>query len=113
MKYDDLLGVTANWAAILTAVIATVAYGRFLYAQASQRRALEKYLRSEKERAVDSGRRTVKHLMANLSLTESEVLGAAFRSSKVDPAVSVNEKGHADNLLFEYTGKDLPIPKTF
>jgi uncharacterized membrane protein YdjX (TVP38/TMEM64 family) len=113
MNYDHLLGVIANWAAILTAVVATTAYGRYVYNQVAQRRALENYLRTEKADGDDAGMRTVLNLMAQLSLTESEVLSAAFRSTKVNPAVSVDEKGRADILMFEYTGSDLPLPNKF
>ena len=113
MDYGQILGMTANWAAILTAVVATTAYGRYLCNQIAQRGALERHLRSEKASAEDSGKRTVLHLMATLSLTESEVLNAAFRSKKVDPAVGVDEKGRADTLMFEYSGSDLPLPSKF
>ena len=113
MNYQVQLGIVANWAAILTAVIATIAYGRFLHAQFSQKNALENYLRTEKETAIDGGQRTVLHLMSNLSLTEAEVLSAAFRSKKIHPAVSVDEKGHADRIMFEYSGTDLRIPEKF
>ena len=113
MDYGQILGITANWAAILTAVVATTAYGRYLCNQIAQRRALENYLRSEKTTGGDSGQRTVLHLMANLSLTESEVLSSAFRSKKVSPAVSVDERGRADTLMFQYTGSDLPLPTKF
>ncbi len=106
MTYGQLLVITANWAAILTAVVATTAYGRYLCIQVSQRHVVEKHLRSEKATGKNSGKRTVLHLMANLSLTETEVLSAAFRSKKVSPAVSVDEVGRADALLFEYTGPD-------
>jgi hypothetical protein len=47
------------------------------------------------------------NLMAQLSLTEPEVLSAAFRSKKISPAVSADNKGRADILMFEYTGPDL------
>jgi hypothetical protein len=107
MTYSEILSVTSNWAAILTAVVATTAYGRYLWVQLSQRRTLEGHLRKEKISGVGSGKRTVMHLMANLALTESEVLSAAFRSKKISPVVGVDDKGRADTLLFEYTGEDL------
>ncbi|KZM50183.1 hypothetical protein [Labrenzia sp. OB1] len=111
MAYNEGLGIVANWAAILTAVVATTAYGRFLYQQIRQRRALENHLRSEMGAGRDSGKRTVLHLMAALSLTEAEVLSAAFRSRKISPAIITDTKGRADGLLFVYDGPDAPIPK--
>ncbi len=109
MDYSHLLGIAANWAAILTAVVATTAYGRYIYNQIVQQRALETYLRNEKSKGVDTGKRTILNLVANLSMTEAEVLTAAFRSKKVSPAVSVDEKGRADMLMFVYSGSDLPL----
>ena len=97
----------ANWAAILTAFVATTAYGGYVCNQVSQRRALENYLRNEKIGGHDTGKRTVLNLMAQLSLTESEVLSAAFRSKKISPAVSADNKGHDNIFMFEYTGPEL------
>jgi hypothetical protein len=102
MTYRGLLEITAQWAAILTAAIAALAYGRYAYERFQKRRRLENYLKDETESGVDQGKRTVIHLMARLSMTESEVLDAAFRSKHVRPAVSVDWQGRADALLFEY-----------
>ncbi|WP_299809453.1 hypothetical protein [uncultured Roseibium sp.] len=113
MTYNEILGAVANWAAILTAVVATTAYGRFLYQQHRQTRALEKHLKMEMASGKDTGKRTVLHLMAALSLTETEVLSAAFRSRKVSPAIITDAKGRADGLMFVYDGPDAPIPKKF
>ncbi|MEO6215995.1 MAG: hypothetical protein ABIO86_08195 [Sphingomonas sp.] len=73
MKYTELIAIVANWAAILTAFVATLAYARFLRAQWIRRRAIEKHLREEKLSDYDTGKRTVIHLMAHLAMTEAEV----------------------------------------
>ena len=68
---------------ILTAAVATIAYVRYALAQRSRRRALETYLREEKLRDFDQGKRTVMHLMAHLAMTEAEVLHAGFKASRL------------------------------
>lgn len=113
MTYEALLSIIANWAAILTAAVATYAYGRFLCEQRARQRRLENYLRDEKKQGADNGQRTVLHLMAHLAMTESEVLGAVFRSNKIRNVLGVDERGRANILLFEYKGDDLPTPKRF
>lgn len=42
------------------------------------------------------------HLMARLSMTEAEVLDAAFWSPKVRPVLTEDDQGRADRILFEY-----------
>ena len=37
--YEDLLAIASDWAAILTAIIATVANGRYWLAQRARRKA--------------------------------------------------------------------------
>lgn len=111
--YRDLLEILSDWAAILTAIVATVAYGRYWLAQHARRKALESYLKEEKLGAGDEGRRSVMHLMANLAMTEAEVLHAGFRSDRVKAVPGVDERGRAVLLYFEYDGADLPALKKF
>jgi hypothetical protein len=111
--YENWLGVAADWSAILTAGVATVAYARFVSAQRKRRNALEQYLRDEKLNGVDGARRTIMHLMANLSMSEAEVLQAGFQSDLVRAVPGVDEEGRAVRLYFEYAGTDVPVPKKF
>jgi hypothetical protein len=111
--YKDVLEIVANWAAILTAAVATIAYGRFWWAQWVRRKALENYLREEKLRGHDQGRRSVIHLMADLAMTESQVLEAAFQSKRIASVSGTDDQGRAARLLFEYEAKDLPEPRKF
>lgn len=113
MKYSDCLEIVANWAAILTAAVATLAYVRFVAGQWKRQRALEGYLRGEKIAGHDEGRRTVVHLMANLALTEAEVLHAGFQSSKIRATPGIDEQGRAVRIYFEYDGTDVPMPRKF
>ena len=110
MIYEKMVSIVANWSAILTAVVAVSGYGRYLIGQCERRSKLEAYLRSEKLRGIDQGRRSIIHLMGNLSMTEAELLSAAFRSKTVNSCFVVAD-GRADALLFEYVGADVPIPK--
>ena len=100
--YSRLLEITSHWAAILTAGVATVAYGRYVYDRLQRRLKLEKHLLEEQKRGIDRGQRTVLHLMSRLRMTESEILDAAFRSNHVCPAVTVDEQGRAEDILIEY-----------
>ena len=111
--YESVLGITADWAAILTATVATLAYGRFLLAQHRRKRALERYLREEKLMGVDEARRTIMHLMANLSMSEAEVLQAGFQSDLVRAVPGVDDEGRAVRLYFEYVGADVGPPAKF
>lgn len=111
MTYADSLTIAANWATILTAAIATVAYGRFIIGQWQRRKSLEAYLREEKLRRYDEGRRSVIHLMANLAMTETEILAAAFQSKIITTVPGVDDNGRASRLLFEYDGDDVPAPR--
>ncbi len=113
MTYDSALEIAANWAAILTALVATIAYGRFVCAQWTRRLVLEEHLREAKLAGQDLGRRTVMHLMANLAMTEAEVLQAGFQSKKITAASGADEQGRAVRLYFEYCGKDVPAPRKY
>lgn len=111
--YEKLLGIASDWAAILTAIVASFAYGRYWLSQRARRRALETYLREEKLGAGDEGRRTVTHLMANLAMTEAEVLHAGFQSKRIKAVPGIDDRGRAVLLYFEYDGADLPVPRKF
>ncbi len=102
MSYLDKLSVLSDWAAILTAAIALFAYGKYLCHQRSQTKALEDYLKAEKDHTGNKGQRTITHLMARLSMTEAEVVGASFRSKKIRSFIGTDDKGRADVLLFQH-----------
>lgn len=100
MDYASLLSVLANWAAILTAVVAVWAYGQFVLSKIFRRKRVETYLRSV--RTEGQGQKSVLHLMRQLRLTEAEVMEAAFHSAKIEPAVKPAQDGIAEKLLFSY-----------
>lgn len=111
--YQNYLELAANWAAIFTALIAAFAYGKYIIDRRIKKSKLEQHLRHEKLMNHDEGKRTILHLMANLSMTEAEILSAAFTSQKVSSAVSTDDRGRASMLLFEYVGNDIDVKTPF
>lgn len=109
MSYRDVLDVFSDWATILTAAVATVAYWRYVAGQRKRQKALEDYLRDVKLGRHEQERHSVLHLMAMLKMTEAEVLQAGFRSTKVLSMPGQDERGRADCIYFEYDEDDLPI----
>ncbi|MDX0438759.1 hypothetical protein FB009_12611 [Sinorhizobium medicae] len=53
--YKEFLGIIFEWAAILTAIVTTVAYDRYWLTQRARCKALESYLNGEKLSAGDEG----------------------------------------------------------
>jgi hypothetical protein len=102
--YERVLGMASNWAAILTAIVAVWAYGRYVWIRHQKRTSLEEYLKAEKAHGTDKGQRTILHLVAHLSMTENDVLDAAFRSKRVRCVTNSDIQGYTAQLLFEYVG---------
>jgi hypothetical protein len=111
--YENILSIAADWAAIPTAAVASLAYGRFVLAQRTRKKALERHLRQEKLLGADSGRWTVIHLIAIFAMSEAEVLQAGLQSSMVKAVPGVDEQGRSTRLYFEYVGTDVPAPSKF
>jgi biotin synthase-related radical SAM superfamily protein len=93
-----LLEITGQWAAILTAALAFVAYFRYSIDLLQKRRKLEKYLR-------DDGRtHSIIHLVVRLGITEAQVIEASFRSRHIKRLVHVDKvTSLADQVLLEYS----------
>ncbi len=102
MTYSRILEIASHWAAILTAGVAVFAYSRYLYERRQKRLRLEAYLKAEKEVGRDKGQRTVLYLVAQLGMTETQVVDSAFRSKCIRRLVSLDQKGHASVLMLEY-----------
>ena len=102
--YERVLGIAASWAAILTAIVAVWAYGRYVWVRHQKRTRLEEHLKAEKVSGTDNGQRTILHLVARLSMTENDVLDAAFRSKRVRCVTNSDKEGYVAQLLFEYVG---------
>jgi len=67
-----------------------------------RRLELEKYLKAVREKHPDTGLRSVMNLMANLGMSEAQVLEAAFASKIVKRWTTTDENGRADCLFFQF-----------
>ena len=98
-----------NIAAISTAGVAAGGYGLYRRDQWRKRRKLEDYLKAEEAKKIDRGQRTILHLMAELGLTESEILRASFASNHIARRIAPDPKtNRAKELLFEYRKHKIP-----
>lgn len=88
----------ANVAAIITAIVATLAYCRFLYERSQKRQRLETYLKNDAYR----GGRSLLDLAATLGMTEIEIMDAAFRSRCIRRTVTAELYGAPSKMLLEY-----------
>lgn len=79
----NVLKALADVAAILTAVVAVYAYGRYRWILHSRMRILEKVL-ARKTRPNDNSL-TLKQLAIAATLTEEQVIEAASQSKKIEP----------------------------
>lgn len=95
------LGAGANVAAVITAIVATLAYGRFLCGQRQKRRRLEAYLKDDPHR----GGRSLLDLATTLGMTESEIMDAAFRSPCIRRTATSGLYGEPSKMLLEYDRK--------
>ena len=102
--YEQVLAIAANWAAILTAVVAVCAYGRYVWVRRHKRSRLEKHLKAEKAKETDKGQRGIPHLVAKLGMSESDVLEAAFQNKRIRRVTDEDKDGFATKLMLEYVG---------
>lgn len=101
--FSEFLECGANIASITTAVIAGIAYGRYSLDKREKRLRLENYLKQEKVTRKDQGQRSVMHLVAELGMTETEIIDAAFKSQHIVRKVTADMIGAASKLLLEYS----------
>lgn len=74
-------------AGTLTAVVAVWAWGQYQFGRWNRRDRLEKYLARERPGRRDEGdmgARTVLHLVAELKMSEADIMDAAFRSGLIE-----------------------------
>jgi len=106
---QDCLSFLANMAAVATGIVAVVAGCNVLWRRRERRIRLEKYL--EKERSDDEqlghyGIRNIVHLMGNCSMSQAQVLEAAFASRKIRSWVAKDgEDGPDAVLMFQFSDK--------
>ncbi|MBT4906419.1 MAG: hypothetical protein HOK98_07480 [Rhodospirillaceae bacterium] len=99
----DWLGLIANIAAIVTALVAFAGSLWYVVERGTKRRRLEAYLKAERDAEGDKGQRSVLHLVARVGLTEQEILQASFRSKHIGRVLTTNKlDGMAKDILLEY-----------
>jgi hypothetical protein len=96
----EMFGLIANGAAIVTAVIAALAFAQFHWARRSRRVRLERTLkRGVRERKPW---RTVLGLAIELGIPEAEIVDASYRSRKIDRLPLNDFNGAAVKMLLAY-----------
>tara|TARA_R110002110_G_scaffold284987_2_gene499318 strand:- start:74249 stop:74569 length:321 start_codon:yes stop_codon:yes gene_type:complete len=99
----DWLGLVANFAAIVTALVAFAGAAWFMMERGAKRRQLEAYLKAERDAGKDKGQRSILHLIARVGLTEQEILQVSFRSKHIGRVLTTNKPdGMAKDILLEY-----------
>jgi hypothetical protein len=94
----EWLEVAANIAAIITALVATFAYGRFLWERRNKRLRLETCLKNDQHQ----GGRSLLDLATTLGMTDSEIMDAAFRSKRIRRTATSELYGSPSKMLLEY-----------
>jgi hypothetical protein len=105
MFVDLDINFLADIAAILTCIVVVVVWVRFEWSTWRKRKRLENYLRFQKRNATkgDRGQRSILHLMANVGLTEIEILQASFKSRHLKRHAANSESSRlAGDILIEY-----------
>src|ERR1035438_6924772 len=86
-----VLETLASVAEIATAFVAVMASLYYWNDLREKRKRLEEYLHAEKLNNPTKSQHTTLYLMANLGLTEDEILRASFKSSRIRRLIHVNE----------------------
>jgi len=106
MDWRWYLSAASDLAQVVIAVLAVFAGWLYFWRKRSRRVRLERYLENARRNAEGrggrgSGARGVTHLVGACLMTETQILEAAFSSSKISSWVAVDEEtGRADSLLF-------------
>ncbi len=108
MELNDFADVFSVAAGAVVILGSTYAFWEYAIVRRLRERRLVRHLKSELDRGVDRGQRTVTQLSADLSLTETQVLDAGFRSKQIRPLVTADpETGLARAILFQHRdGRD-------
>jgi len=97
------LEMAANIAEVMTAIVAVGAYIHYRREQTRKREKLEQYLKAERAANPNKHTHTILHVMAEVALTNDEVLRASFQSSHIEHVIhSDRDTGLADDILLRY-----------
>jgi aromatic ring hydroxylase len=98
----EWLRIAANFASILTSIIAVAASVVYWMNKRSRRVRLESYLKAKKEKSPTEAF-SVTRLMADLGMTEAEIFAASFASRHIVRGVRRDRTtGFAAEVLFQY-----------
>jgi aromatic ring hydroxylase len=98
----EWLRIAANFASILTSIIAVAASVVYWMNKRSRRVRLESYLKAKKEKSPTEAF-PVTRLMADLGMTEAEIFAASFPSRHIVRGVRRDRTtGFAAEVLFQY-----------
>jgi hypothetical protein len=102
----DWLSIGSDSAQAVTGIVAGWAGIRYLYLNRSRRESLQRYLVKERRDSEapggqGTGTQSIVHLMGSCSMTEAQVLEAAFGNKSIRTWVAVDDDtGRADTLMF-------------
>jgi hypothetical protein len=112
MNFASNLHYWADIASIFTfvitltgAVVGIGGYLRFLHHRHDQSKRLEAFLHTEMLKGDDNGFRSVMRIIKDVGLTQDEAIQASFRNPRIGRRVTADERGLANQLLFEYIPK--------
>jgi hypothetical protein len=101
--WADAASVATFILALAGASIGFASFVWVLWDRLQKRLKLERYLKAEKEKKKDNGRRSILRIISDLGLTEDEIVQLSFRSKRII------RRRHADDdssltsaILFEY-----------
>lgn len=110
MSFSQCLEISANLAAIATSALAAWAYLKFRSDRRHCRIALKSYLLNELNTKPETCQKSLLHLMAQLSMTEAEVLAAGFEAKRegvVRTRLLNNKAGYAQKSCSSIADRNL------
>lgn len=100
MTLDDW----GNVATIVTGSVSLIALAVYWWSRCAKLHRLKKYLKAAKENPPlgQVGQKSIVHIMSRCSMTEGDILNAAFWSKYIRLPVTVDDNGFAKDILLEY-----------
>jgi len=100
VTYLEMLEIGANIASITTALLAGAAYGLYQWDKYQKRMRLENHLKHGEPGT--RGPRPVAYLVAELGMTDTEIMDAAFRSKCITRQATQSMLGAPSIILLRY-----------
>jgi hypothetical protein len=101
--WADAASVATFVLALAGASIGFASFVWILWDRFQKRLKLERYLKTEKEKKKDHGRRSILRIISDLGLTEDEIIQLSFRSKHIiRRRHSEDDSDLTSAILFEY-----------